>query len=735
MRNRSGDRSRRALPVSKAPSDLSRPTLREIDTTPESLSEAGRPVRGVVLVPAMRRGLLALGCVAFGAAATTFAACGGNAVGICDFDECGGGEGGTPDATSIVGDGSSSNVDGNVSGNEAGVGDDGSGDDSPTEVDGSEDSPTNQADSAPSCGPDASTAYCGADAGCVDTTTSADNCLTCGHACPVPTNGNATCIASQCGVACNPSLVLCPETTDCENPNDPAHCGVSCQVCPGPTGGNGSATCPSGSCGLSCNNGYVLCGGTCHADNGPPTDPCVVTEAFGVFVKPGAGSASPTGTKAAPYGTISAGITAAKTHSLGRVFVCAGTDTTAVTLDSSSAALTVFGGFNCSTWAYDTANQHTAVAPPSGIALTMTGVTAKVTIDHVEFDAANASGTDASGNGKSSIAAFASDSSNVTLSFVTLKAGNGVNGNGGGAAGQNYSGGNTAPGGQGPGVGDTGEISGPLNTCTDTTSSKGGFGGQSSASANGVGSGGSGTSTPLAVSSTAGIDGAGGAAGTTAINACTGGHPGANGAAATAVGGATAWGTLTTSGWTPASGANATSGSPGEGGGGGGGSTVPPLSAGSGGAGGCGGAGGIAGSGGGSSFALLAFNSPITLSACTLSTENAGSGGGGSKGEDGQSGGAPGTSAGACGGGFGGNGGGGGGGGGGAAGLSLGVGYIGTSPSLDVATTFDNGGSVSGQSSGGDGGNGGSNALGPGAAGNAGGKGKAGLATKIQLLN
>ena len=53
----------------------------------------------------MRRGLLALGCLAFGAAATSFAACGGNAAGICDFNECSSPDGGGVDATSTAPDG------------------------------------------------------------------------------------------------------------------------------------------------------------------------------------------------------------------------------------------------------------------------------------------------------------------------------------------------------------------------------------------------------------------------------------------------------------------------------------------------------------------------------------------------------------------------------------------------------------------------------------------------------
>jgi hypothetical protein len=484
----------------------------------------------------------------------------------------------------------------------------------------------------------------------------------------------------------------------------------------------------------------VLCDSTCHNDNNPPTDSCVVTDQFGIFVAPGAGASTPTGTMAAPYGTIQAGINAAKGH-VGRVYVCAGTDTTPVALTSASAAVTVYGGFNCSTWAYSTATEHVIVAPASGVALTMTGVTAAITIENIEFDAVNASGNDTLGNGTSSMAAFAVSTSSVTLSNVTLKAGNAVNagnaveGNDGGVPpSTNYSGGATAPSGEDPALGDAGATTGGTIACTDGTSSKGGLGGEASTAVpNGVSSGGPGISTPTATGS-AGVDGAGGGAGTSGIDGCGNGHSGANGAPLPAVAGAANWGTLIATGWTPALGSNGVDGDTGQGGGGGGGSTAPALAGGSGGSGGCGGAGGLAGAGGGSSFALLAFDSPISLVACTLESGNAGSGAAGSKGQDGQGGGAPGTSAGGCGGGFGGNGAGGGGGGGGAAGVSLGVGYVGTSPTLDVTTNFNGGGMVSGQSGGGNPGTGGTNALGTGTSGNAGGPGIAGEAMKLQSL-
>ncbi|MGO8997308.1 MAG: hypothetical protein ACLQVI_28670, partial [Polyangiaceae bacterium] len=149
-----------------------------------------------------RRRWLSLGCAGLGlAGAIALAACGANAVGLCDFDECVAQDaGGTPP------DGSSP-IDGTI-GQEGSVGADGGSEDGNEDVSAPEDAATdsNAAD-APSCGPDASTAYCGEDAGCVDTTSSLENCGSCGHACTVPANGEATCTASGCGITCNTEFV------------------------------------------------------------------------------------------------------------------------------------------------------------------------------------------------------------------------------------------------------------------------------------------------------------------------------------------------------------------------------------------------------------------------------------------------------------------------------------------------------------------------------------------------
>ncbi len=131
-------------------------------------------------------------------------------------------------------------------------------------------------------------------------------------------------------------------------------------------------------------------------------------------------------------------------------------------------------------------------------------------------------------------------------------------------------------------------------------------------------------------------------------------------------------------------------GKPGQGGGGGGNGSSRADRAAAGACGGCGGGGGQGGPGGGASIALLSFQSSIALADCTLTAGAAGNGGAGSTGEGGQAGGSPGNGSGAgagvgCPGGAGGAGAGGNGGQGGPGGLSLGIGYVGTPPTIDGA--------------------------------------------------
>ncbi|HEY2510130.1 MAG TPA: hypothetical protein VGI39_04720 [Polyangiaceae bacterium] len=124
-----------------------------------------------------------LGILSLATAGAGFAACGGDPVGLCDFNEC-------QELVTI---------------------DSGLGDGNPGTLDGGGEGSVTPGDDA-SCPADAaSTTNCGPSAPCVDTTSSPENCGGCGMACATPPSGNgaATCASSTCGVSCNPGYVVC----------------------------------------------------------------------------------------------------------------------------------------------------------------------------------------------------------------------------------------------------------------------------------------------------------------------------------------------------------------------------------------------------------------------------------------------------------------------------------------------------------------------------------------------
>ena len=202
----------------------------------------------------------------------------------------------------------------------------------------------------------------------------------------------------------------------------------------------------SGTCGLSDDDGGLLDAttdgpspdGTMAGDSSPPADgsgdasdasdasppptcdfavdpveALCVTDALGVFVSP-TGTAGGAGTKEAPVSTIAKGIALA-TSSRSHVYVCTGMYAESVTI-SGASAVSLQGGFDCSSWAYAATNKVT-VAPASGTALMVNEVTSAVEIEDVEFDAA--AGTPTSVN---SIAALVNASPSVTLRRVVLTA-------------------------------------------------------------------------------------------------------------------------------------------------------------------------------------------------------------------------------------------------------------------------------------------------------------------------
>jgi hypothetical protein len=406
-----------------------------------------------------------------------------------------------------------------------------------------------------------------------------------------------------------------------------------------------------------------------------------VDEAHGIFVSPMGSDTNP-GTRAKPVATIGRGMSAAKAASK-RVYFCAGTYVEKVVVGSQLDGVSLYGGLDCSSWAYSASNAVTVAPPAAGFALQLDGLTAGVTIEDVTFVAQNANPAHA---GESSIAAFANGAQNVVLRRVTMVAGTGTDGAAGASPDGPADGGTsnwfgTAPSYaelNGHDAADGGPGASSACTCADRSSTTGGQGGGSN-----------GGQMPGAGLPNYGDDAGLGVAGSNGA-ACRGTGAGANGADAP-MGGAdmpnALRGSVTANGWTVAIGMGGSNGKPGQGGGGGG-NGVAGIGGGGGGAcGGCGGAGGTPGTGGGSSIALLSFNSNVSLTDCTLTARSAGRGGAGGNGEQGQAGsfvGGNGAASG-CQGGGGGAGAGGNGAQGGPGGVSAGIVFTGNAPIFNGA--------------------------------------------------
>jgi hypothetical protein len=431
----------------------------------------------------------------------------------------------------------------------------------------------------------------------------------------------------------------------------------------------------------------------CVVTSTPADDSCVIIEALGVFVSkkfgtplPGGGS----GTLAAPFASLQKGITEAKRLNK-RVYACAETYDEAIKFENG---VSVFGYFNCdkATWTVmqppaatdagaPTAGMRARIASPTSPAATASNIVTDTVIESVDIIA-----PDATAPSGSSIGLAAQSSSKLTISHGKVHAGVAVKGDDGVAGVQ-------IPDSPGTRNGEAGYspewchlppgscISG--NPCVDDTcvlhhsNRTGGTnactGGQPAGAGGKGGSGGHWTKDGsqlcgfVYVSSVLQHANAGGdlpASATTntggnngepylspASGQCapspTSGSGGGNGSSGTDGTSATA-GTITPTGFDPGNGTAGTSGTPGQGGGGGGGSvpldyTHPYYTNGqdywgssgsAGGAGGCAGLAGTPGKGGGASIAILLYDAPITLRACTIEASNGGAGGAGALGSD-----------------------------------------------------------------------------------------------------
>jgi hypothetical protein len=433
----------------------------------------------------------------------------------------------------------------------------------------------------------------------------------------------------------------------------------------------------------ACGAGTHACNGACEPDTDPASsaagsDPCILTEAFGVFVSPAGSDMSGDGTRAMPFATIGHAMDVAAMGSK-RVYACgsAGTFAENLTVGAARDGVSLFGGLDCTktqgTWVYD-ASKPATIAPASGYALQITGLASGTTLEDLALVAA-----DTAGAGASSVAVFVASSQTVAFHRASMTAGSAT--------------GAGTPGASGGTNGDPSNWSAHSLAGTPATSAAGGGAiaclcGDGTGSHGGVGGGSSPAQPPGAGSPTLG----GGAAGTNAqaCGAGTGGG-GSDAPAATADSPNSMLGALSSTEWSPATGARGTNGTAGQGGGGGGDGPDSAGGGGGGACGGCGGAGGLPGSGGGSSVALLSYKSGITLVGCTLTAKNAGDGGKGGDGEQGQGPGGGGNGFGTppatgCPGGAGGSGARGNGAQGGPGGLSLGIGYTGPAPTADAAT-------------------------------------------------
>ena len=485
-------------------------------------------------------------------------------------------------------------------------------------------------------------------------------------------------LASAASIACVRMLGACYPGTDCDF-----------GLCPGPPVGGYPAEAGA--------DGQIVVPADCELAKSPKDSPACLEDSVGIFVSPDGDDSAP-GEKQAPVRSITKAVELAGTRRLPRVYVCEGTYDSNVEVKASVA---IFGGLTCA-WAPSEAARP-KLAPPKGTALRVTKVEAPV---HIEtFDIVGSA--DVAVPGDSAIGVFVSESSSVSFRDVNVSAGAGTAGQKG-ASRSNYTGTTASVGGNANGA-----TAGPGTSCScvDTSSSKGGDGAAGNGADVGNGS---------AIPAVGALNG-----GSSGPTGCGEGQPGANGAANGAGAPGTAPGVLAANSWTPAAPPdNAPNGNPGQGGGGGGARTNINSAGGGGACGGCGGAGGEPGKSAGSSFALLSFNSNVTVDGGSLTTGSGGRGGEGGEGQSGQAGGGPG--AGACDGGPGGHGAGGSGGGGGAGGHSVPVAFVGSAPRITGAKLTPG--------AKGPGGDGGKPGQGPGNAGNPGAPGAEGKAQETLAL-
>lgn len=99
---------------------------------------------------------------------------------------------------------------------------------------------------------------------CVDLGTSSSHCASCDHVCTAPVGGSPACSNSSCTGACPTGQTVCDGTVNgggtCRDmATDPSNCGACGRVCRAPS--LGTPSCSGGACKGSCSGSQIVCGG------------------------------------------------------------------------------------------------------------------------------------------------------------------------------------------------------------------------------------------------------------------------------------------------------------------------------------------------------------------------------------------------------------------------------------------------------------------------------------------
>ncbi len=186
----------------------------------------------------------------------------------------------------------------------------------------------------------------------------------------------------------------------------------------GGASGSAGASGAAGVGGLGGAAGGANDGGKCDPSGAPRDNPCGVTDALGVFIDAQNGNDNTgNGSRAKPFQSFAVGAAAAAAGGK-RLFACAGTYAESVTLDTGDKGLSIFGGFDCTSWNWT--GKRTEVRPGTpGPALKLDSAQ-NVLVEDIDFRS-----EDASNHGESSIAVIIASSESITVRRGKIHAGSG----------------------------------------------------------------------------------------------------------------------------------------------------------------------------------------------------------------------------------------------------------------------------------------------------------------------